>query len=218
MGNSIMLSIQNLLTKISSGQASRKVSAVMLGFLLLLWGLFLNLQGSKEIQHTTSQVQRDQKQTLSALDHIENDISAFNTQLNKIGTPQAEIKAMHRELRLIQDAITGLRQDTNNMPTQALLAKENQKLLDKLNTVHTLLTQVKKRPGFGHKLPIRLPFRVLGIDIWNGQSMAEVEIGSEFALMAVNDTRAGWTLVRIDFDNAQVVFKNSEHHYLNIKL
>ena len=63
-----------------------------------------------------------------------------------------------------------------------------------------------------------LPFQIMGIDIWNGQPMATIRIGNESDLMAISETRAGWTLIDIDFSISQVIFKSPQNEYLRIKV
>lgn len=195
-----------------------------MGLLLMIIVLILSItmsgsHDSKQIKLFSQQLQSDQKQALTQLNRIEHHIAQLSTQVEKIGISNKEIQHIHQQMLILQKNIDQLSQKTDKAYFQKAIAEENQKLIEKLNTIQTRLDPLKKHSATATTLSVHaLPFQIAGIDIWNGQPMATIKIGTEFALMAVNDTRSGWTMINIDFDTARVIFKNTHNQYVQVKI
>lgn len=216
-----MLSFKNLLTdeRITKLLPWLKVSGIALLILILLLAAVLSLHSGKQIQLSASQLHIDQKQALTQLNRIENHITQLNNHIDKTSIPHEEIQALNQQLATIQNNIDTLNKQTDKTRIQQTLAEENQKLIEKLNSIQNRLDLLKKVSQSNKKLSSKmLPFRIMGIDIWNGQPMATVHIGNDSDLMAISETRAGWTLIDIDFSASQVIFKSPQNEYLRIKV
>ena len=98
--------------------------------------------------------------------------------------------------------------------TEQLSARVNQ-LQIRLNQIQQHMKQEAKP----HYLPAKvLPFRVAGIDIWNGVIKVTVKLGDELNLLSINDSIAGWTLQNVATEPAIAVFKNKQNQFVKVDL
>lgn len=217
-----MISITNLLEKLQTHPHFRLWFLVggALGFILIVTlgvsSTYTTLNTSHQTQLVNSHLQNNQKVALKQLQQIETRLISLNTQLKESAVSTDEIKAISAQLNDIQTVIHKLNNRDSNVQIQSIVEKENQKLFEKLTKVQKLIQQAKQQTVSHRLSSMALPFQVLGIDIWNGQPMLTVTHQDESALMAKNDSRSGWTLIDLNFESSQVVFKNRQNQFVKL--
>ncbi len=185
----------------------------------ILFLCFPGFSNNKQFKISTQQLQLNQRQALAQLDRIENRLTQLSNHADKASISSEETQLLNQQLTTIQHGIENLHGEKNDTIQQAIV-KENKQLYQKLDKIQNLLDQFKIK-NYSHSLnhsSIAMPFRIISIDIWNGQPMATIQLGREPALMAEGDSRAGWTLVQINFEASEVVFKNRNQQYRRIKV
>lgn len=218
-----MISISKLLEKLQAHSHHRLWFLIggTLGFILLValgvCSTYATLNTNQQTQLVNSHLQSNQKITLKQLQQMEARLISLNTQLKENAVSPEEIKAISAQVNDIQSVIHKLNDHDSSSQIQSIVEKENLKLFEKLTKVQKLVQQAKQQTVSHRYLSsMALPFQVLGIDIWNGQPMLTVAHKGESALMAKNDSRAGWTLIDLNFESSQVVFKNRQNQFVKL--
>lgn len=197
------------------------VSSISLLFIIISLSLLClrspDISNNKQLKLSTHQLQLDQKQTLEQLARIENHLTQLNAHTDKANVSSEETQLVKQQLAAIQHSIEILQGDTHEGNIQKAIAKENQVIYQRLDKMQNLLARLKQ-----HSQPVNsshtIPFRIISIDIWNGQPMAIIQLGRELALMAEGDSRAGWVLIQINFETAEITFKDSNLQYRRVKV
>lgn len=218
-----MISISKLVEKLQTYPQYRLwyLASGVFGFILVvalgICSTYTTLNTRHQTQLVDFHLQSNQKITLKQLQQMEAQLISLNTQLKVNSVSPDEIKAISAQLNDIQTVIHKLNDHDNSTQIQSIVEKENHKLFEKLTKVQKLIQQAKQQTVSHRYLSsMALPFQVLGIDIWNGQPMLTVAHKGESALMAKNDSRAGWTLIDLNFESSQVVFKNRQNQFVKL--
>ncbi len=161
---------------------------------------------------------KQQQQLSQQLNSIETHLNNLSTQINKSKTVNpVTVEALSQQLNAIQQGLTNLNQQNNFKNLQTTLENSQQAMVEKLQSLQKNLQQLKQRLSPQVYLPLStLPFKVISIDIWNGEPEATIMIDGNATLMAKSDTYAGWTLTDISFDPACAIFLNNHHQLVKV--
>lgn len=205
--------------------------AIILFCVAALYAGYANLRQTHQAQFQLNQLQSDQILSLKQLKHLQLQLIGLDTTLKQQSVIQS-IQTIEIKLNTLEAAINKLSEQSTSKNLQSIIEAENQKLFTHLvqsqniksrintsnqhNTAKTSHSNTNQK-SYSHRLTAKsLPFHVTGIDIWNGQAMVTVSNSGESALMALNDTRTGWTLIDLNFETSQVTFKNRRSQLIKV--
>lgn len=202
--------------------------AIILFCVAELYAGYANLRQTHQAQFQLNQLQNDQTLGLKQLNHLQLQLTGLDTTLKQQSVTQL-IQTIQIKLNTLETAIDKLSEQSAPKTLQSIIEIENQKLFahliqsqkikSRINTSSQLNTKISNshKKSYSHYLTAKsLPFHVIGIDIWNGQAMVTVSNSGESALMALNDTRTSWTLIDLNFETSQVIFKNRRNQLIKI--
>jgi hypothetical protein len=196
--------------------------------ILLLLNIFLFAGGfylSYQLGYKTGldQTQRFDQALLIHLVKIDQSIQKVTDELKQnhqsskqyLETIVKQLNAMQSTLASIQDQTNPKQLQTMIMQTsQALITKQFNEIKSKTSTASHKHKKAKHR----HHHYARLPFRVLGIDIWNGETEATVSYLGDNTLLSKGDSLSGWTLVNLAFDPGHAVFRSNHGQTVTVRL
>jgi len=141
-----------------------------------------------------------------------NAISLFLRQANETTNKKLDAhsvfdRATQRELQAIRSSLNVLSADTQSQEIKSLIVNENKQISDQLLAIKTQLKAKTKKSVINHRYA-RLPFKVIGADIWNDEIQATIFDHGQYYLIAKGDTYSGWNLMDISYADHKVVFKN----------
>lgn len=190
---------------------------VLLGLILVnLWALFLEISNSKRGTQFNQNVEHKLNERVNK---FENDIKAKLEQLRseKINDDQ-NISQINQKLSNLQNAINNFPKQDNAELSQEVsnLTISNKRISSNLNVLQTKVKKLETNIKPIYVSQSALPFRVIGIDIWNGIPKLTVKMRNDHSLMAVNDNIAGWTVTSISPDEAFTILKNKNGQFVKV--
>lgn len=135
-----------------------------------------------------------------------------NTTLNQLKSLALKINGLQNEL---QQNI-----NSNKADLSSQMGENQQKTLLEIASLTKKFDVLKRIIMPPRYLSLRvLPFKVVGIDFWNGLPKVTVSIQGDYALMMNGQKRSGWTVVSIQTDpHRQVIFENIRHQKVRVML
>lgn len=182
-------------------------------FCFIVIGLWLNKPTK------TSKLSND-KVVLNTLQQIEVSLQQANGMVNQTSQIQSStMKDMESQLHNIQAELTELSTSSSNNEIQQLITRENKEIADQLVVLSNQVKQLKQENKIKRFLsPSALPFKIISVDVWNGETQVTVKLNGTTELMAKGDIRSGWGLVDLGFSPARAIFKNSKGQLVEITL
>jgi DNA repair exonuclease SbcCD ATPase subunit len=198
----------------------RKAQWLLLGFVCTV-GIFLALHSQ-----TSAQLSRQKQEELTQVSHrvakLEQASMRQPSQLTQLQvTTNEQLAKLTRQLHTLQVAL--IKHDEQAAEQEQRVNTFGSSLQELSTHVNQVQSQVKnlgrqmKNQAEPHYLSSSLlPFRVVGIDIWNGSSKVTVKLHDELNLMAVNDSLAGWTLINVSVEPAVAIFKSRHGQFVKV--
>lgn len=196
-------------------QQFKKISAwALLGLIMVnLWAIFLEISNSKKGTQFNQNVEHKLNERVNK---FENDIKAELEQFKseKINDDQN----INQKLSNLQNAINNFHKQDNTELSQEVsnLISSNKRVLFNLNLLQEKVKELETNTKPIYVPQSALPFRVVGIDIWNGIPKITVKMRNDHSLMAVNDSIAGWTVTSISADEAFTILKNKNGQFVKV--
>lgn len=163
-----------------------------------------------------AQISGNQKATLTQLNQMQANLNHLSVAIKNNDLNKEDLTILSKQLTAIEASILHLNPQTSNETLKTLIADENTKLVNQfLKKQKRAQKHKNSRNTFSLS---KLPFNVASIDIWNGQSMATISMGSETTLMGEGDSRSGWTLLAINFDESSAIFKNKYNQLIKLSI
>jgi hypothetical protein len=167
------------------------------------------------------QIKTTDTKTLLQIKQIDHGLRQVVEQLHQSKSLSEEtLKSVASKLTEIQSVLDKLPTQDNLLQLQTSVAHINQQLAkNTIATSPTIHSKSKAKSGHAYKrtlTPTALPFTVTGIDVWNGEPAATINVNGAPDLMEKNDTRYGWTLVALAFDSRLAVFRNAHRQMVKV--
>ena len=180
------------------------------------------VRASKPAKVTVNQISKtlnQQSQTTSAIKArliaIDQSLNALSEQ--KETTPSVDII---QPLARIEAQLKRIDQDANTSGLRLMLTTSTQDLTGLMSHLQMSINQLRERLYPKALLPVsKLPFEVIGIDLWNGQAKASIRSHHQVAPpMMVGDRKDGWTLTHLQFSPAFARFDNQAKQQIEVRL
>lgn len=138
---------------------------------------------------------------------------------NTQGLSRQTKEALSQEIEALTHASLTLAKDSSVTTLNQSVNEEKVSLLDKFSTLETLLKTLQQTLSSGDYIEASfLPFKILSIDVWNGQVYAAISLDNKQHLLTVGDSQVGWKVQALQYSPPEAVFENAKHQLIKIEL
>lgn len=138
----------------------------------------------------------------------------------QFSTSALDIQNMQKPLAEIESELQTIDRDAKAPALKAAISESHNDLKAILSHLQMSVDQLRDRLMPEHFLPAsKLPFRLVGIDLWNGLAKASIRSnGNTAPPMMVGDSKDGWTLTHLQFSPALARFENAKKQQIEVRL
>lgn len=168
-----------------------------------------------------SPYQTDLSSIASQSDHIQKDLTAVTKQFQvSHSLTSQKIDAIERRFLGIEQSMKMLTTQTDITQLKILIEEKNQNIMNQLRDLQHGTKPMKRQAAVPdiYLSPKVLPFKILTVDIWNGEPQVTIMVKGKVTLMGKQDTYLGWTLKNISFNPALAVFSNAREQRVKVVL
>lgn len=191
-------------------------------YVIPIVGLLFLFIVTKVILHATQASEAVQsQQLLIAINNMNQNLSDLRSQLavqlqNSTGKLDEHTQS---QLQQLNESLSSLGQQESSLQNNTVqdINTTHTETLARLAVINSNLQTIKKAVIPPNYLDAsHLPFKVLGIDYWNGEPKVTISISGQNDLAGQGESRDGWLITAIDANAHTVIFQNTQKQLVKV--
>ncbi|OGT35645.1 MAG: hypothetical protein A3F11_06995 [Gammaproteobacteria bacterium RIFCSPHIGHO2_12_FULL_37_14] len=206
--------------------SSRNIKIIIIAVVILALAIFvLKLPvNKKEINNANMIIKNNAAVVTASKNMMQNQLNDISDKLANIESSLSK-KDAYVDIDTIKSTVASLITQINQITQKddnaitAQITQGNDQLNTQLKTIKNTLSEIKQQNVHHTVIPAsNLPFQVMSIDNIQENDIVTINYENHIAPLEINESLAGWRLVKANTNDQKATFENKAKNYVKIDL